>query len=151
MFHKAINLELKEGTTLELTFQNGEVKVYDMAQLFQKYPQLKALKDRNLFLQGKLIGSYGIMWNDELDIEAETIYEDGITIRKESVPVSLAVADALASARARAGISQSELSAKCGIDQSDISKIEKGVTNPSISTLNRLAIALEMELKIIIQ
>jgi len=83
MFHKAINLEFKEGTTLELTFQNGEVKAYDMTVLFGKYPQLKALKDRPLFLSGKLMGSYGIIWNDDLDIEAETIYEDGAPVSKK--------------------------------------------------------------------
>ena len=86
MFHKAINLEFKEGTTLELTFQNGEVKAYDMSVLFSKYPQLEALKDRKLFLNGKLMGSYGVYWNDELDIEAETIYEDGISVGTKRFP-----------------------------------------------------------------
>jgi DNA-binding XRE family transcriptional regulator len=148
MFHKAINLELKEGTTLELTFQNGEVKAYDMAVLFEKYPQLEALKDRELFLQGKLVGSYGIIWNDDLDIEAETIYEDGVTVRREAVSVNLAVAAAVAEARAQAGLSQSELAAQTGIDQSDISKIERGVANPSVATLGRLVSAMGKELKI---
>lgn len=148
MFHKAINLELKEGTSLELTFQTGEVKSYDMSVLFSKYPQLKALKNRKLFLQGKLIGFYGIMWNDDLDIEAETIYEDGTTVRKVSIPAGFIAANALRKARAKAGISQSELSSQAGIDQSDISKIERGVANPSVHTLCRLASALGMELEI---
>ena len=89
MFHKAIELVLKEGTSLELTFQNGEVKAYDMAVLFPKYHQLEALKNRKLFLSGKLMGSYGIIWNDDLDIEAETIYEDGVTVRQETVPCEI--------------------------------------------------------------
>lgn len=80
MFHKAVKLEMKEGTVLELTFQDGKVKQYDMSVLFSKYPQLTALKDRNLFLSGQLMGGYGIVWNDELDIEVETIYEDGISV-----------------------------------------------------------------------
>ena len=33
MFHKAIKLEYREGTTLELTFQDGKVKRYDMSSL----------------------------------------------------------------------------------------------------------------------
>lgn len=148
MFHKAVKLELKEGTSLELTFQNGEVKAYDVSALFEKYPQLQELNDRNLFLKGKLMGSYGIIWNDDLDLEAETIYEDGITVRKESTSVGFAVANSLLEARAKAGISQSELSRLTGIDQSDISKIERGVANPSILTLSRLAGALGSELDI---
>lgn len=136
---------------MELTFQNGEVKAYDMAVLFSKYPQLEALNDRNLFLSGKLMGAYGIYWNDDLDIETETIYEDGVTVGKTDLPINLSVANAVAVARAKVGISQKELSAQTGIDQSDISKIERGIGNPSVSTLNRLARAMGMELNISIQ
>jgi hypothetical protein len=80
LFHKAVNLTFLNGTMLELTFQDGQVKQYDMALLFAKYPQLEALKDRDLFQSGKLMGAYGIIWNDELDVEVETIYEDGVTV-----------------------------------------------------------------------
>ena len=148
MFHKAIKLEYGEGTTLELTFQDGKVKRYNMSVLFGKYPQLEALKDRELFLSGKLLGAYGIAWNDDLDIEAETIYEDGETIREEKPAAFVLVGNAVAAARARKGISQKELSERSGIDQSDISKIERGIANPSVNTLNRIAQALDAKLQI---
>ena len=151
MFHKAIALQFNEGTSLEVTFQNGEIKLYDMSVLFDKYPQLRTLENREFFLSGKLIGAYGIIWNDEIDIEVETIYEDGTTV--EIIPVSAnhLVGVAISEARARNGVSQKELSIKSGIDQSDISKIERGVANPSINTIERLAKAMEMELSISIQ
>ena len=85
MFHKAVALTFLPGTSLKVTFQDGFIKQYDMASLFPKYPQLRALEDRTLFLSGKLMGSYGIVWNDDLDIEAETIYEDGVTCNDETV------------------------------------------------------------------
>ena len=50
MFHKAIDLEFLNGTELAVRFQDGTVKKYDMSVLFRKYPQLKALEDRTLFL-----------------------------------------------------------------------------------------------------
>ena len=136
---------------LELRFQNGEVKQYDMASLFSKYPQLEALKDRDLFLSGRLTGAYGIIWNDDLDIEAKTIYEDGITVRKEEVPVNMQVGNAVSEARAKAGLSQKSLSAATGIDQSDISKIERGAANPSIATLKRIADALGAKISVFIE
>ena len=111
MFHKAIGLQFKEGTVLEVTFQDGIVKRYDMQVLFPKYPQLEALRNRALFTSGKLMGAYGILWNDDLDIEAETIYEDGETVRQESIPMHLSSALAVATARAKAGISQKQLAA----------------------------------------
>lgn len=110
MFHKAIELEFKEGTMLELTFQDGKVKQYDISVLFEKYPQLYALKDRELFLSGRLMSFYGIIWNDDLDIEAETIYEEGKTIRTLKPAVNAMVGNAVATARANKGLSQKELS-----------------------------------------
>lgn len=150
MFHKATDLTLKDGTTLEVTFQNGDVKSYDMSSLFEKYPQLRALENRDLFLSGHLAGMYGIVWNDELDIEVETIYEDGTLIRKEPVSANFIVANAVAEARSKAGLTQSQLAEATGIDQSDISKIERGAANPSINTLSRIAEALDAELQIVI-
>ena len=147
MFHKAVKLEYKDGTNLELTFRDGSVMGYDMAEMFEIYPPLRALTDRKLFTSGKLL-DYGIIWNDELDIEAETIYEEGTLIRKVQIPANLDIADALLSAREAAGISQKELSARTGIDQSDISKVERGIANPSVATLKRLANGLGTELKI---
>lgn len=151
MFHKAASLKYLDGTELEVRFQDGNVKVFDVASLFTKYPQMEDLKDRNLFLSGKLMGSYGIRWNDELDLEAETVYENGTTLRVEKLPTDNTAARAIAYARSIAGMSQKELSRVANIDQSDISKIERGIANPSVSTLERLAKALGGELEISIK
>lgn len=146
MFHKAVKLEFNKGTVLELTFQDGQVKRYDMKVLFEKYPQLTALKDRELFTSGRLMGFYGIMWNDDLDIEAETIYEEGETVRVEKPAAGIMIGNAVSAARARKGLSQKALSEITGIDQSDLSKIERGVANPSVGTLSRIAEALDTKL-----
>lgn len=150
MFHKAVGLQFNSGTELQVSFQNGEVKKYDMAKLFVKYPSLKALKNRDLFCSGKLMGFYGIVWNDDLDIETETIYEDGVAIEDISYCCNIEAANAVLAARAKAGISQKELSLLTGIDQSDISKIERGIANPSIKTLERIATALGAKVMITI-
>ncbi len=146
MFHKAVKLEFHEGTVLDLTFQDGKVKRYDMSTLFDKYPQLIALKDRDLFTSGRLMGFYGIIWNEELDIEAETIYEDGETVRVDKPASGIMIGNVVSSARAKKGLSQKALSEITGIDQSDLSKIERGLANPSVSTLSRIAEALDAKL-----
>ena len=151
MFHKALKLEFKEGTELEMTFRDGKVKRYTVAVLYDRYPQLKLLEDRGLFLSGRLAGSYGVIWNDDLDLEAETVYQDGITVREEKPPANNMAGEAVLEARAKAGLSQKELSQLTGIDQSDISKIERGVANPSVSTLSRIATALGGELVVLIR
>lgn len=150
MFRKAVDLRFLSGTSLAVTFEDGKVKQYDMACLFEKYPQLKALEDRALFLSGKLMGAYGIYWNDDLDIDAETIYEDGRLVRTEA-PANPMLAHAVAAARAKAGLTQKQVATLAGIDQSDFSKIERGIANPSVSTLERIAKAMGGSLSISIE
>lgn len=141
MFHKIVDVVFLEGTSLEATFQDGKVIRYDMSALFGKYPQLRALEDSELFRSGKMMGAYGIIWNDELDIEAETIYEDGAVVRQKD-PSNSTASQALSKARAATGMSQKEVAQIAGIDQSDYSKLERGIANPSIATLEKVAKAM---------
>ena len=147
MFHKATKLKFKQGTAVEVTFQDGKVKRYDMARLFSKYPQLTALKDRELFKSGKLTG-YGIVWNDDLDLEIETVYEDGEDVRTVAPAENQELGRVFAAARAAAAMSQQELSRITGVNQADISKLENGTANPTVRVLSRLAAGLGAKLEI---
>ena len=91
---------------------------------------------------------YGIVWNDDLDIETETIYQEGKTVGTEYVSLHSASASAVAEARAQYGMSQKELAEATGIDQGDISRIERGISNPSVGTLERIAKAFGKDLEI---
>lgn len=141
MFHKAVEMRFLANTAFEVTFDDGKVIQYDMSCLFDKYPQLKALEDRAVFLSGKLMGAYGIIWNDDLDIDMETVYEEGILVRQE-MSSNRMLAQTVSAARAKTGLTQKQVAAMAGIDQSDFSKIERGIGNPSIATLERIAKAL---------
>jgi ribosome-binding protein aMBF1 (putative translation factor) len=52
-------------------------------------------------------------------------------------------------ARVARGLSQRELSEHSGVRQADISRIERGAGNPTESTLQRLASALEKRLELV--
>jgi transcriptional regulator with XRE-family HTH domain len=66
----------------------------------------------------------------------------------EALEPEFAIIQAMVEARKQAGVSQSELSKRTGIAQGDISKLESGNGNPSLKTLQRLATAMDMRLKI---
>ena len=51
----------------------------------------------------------------------------------------------LIEARLEAGMTQKQLSEKTGINQSNLSRIERGNGNPSVATLERIAAALEYQ------
>lgn len=66
----------------------------------------------------------------------------------DALEPEFAIIQAMIDARKLRGITQKELSEKSGIAQGDISKLENGNGNPSIRTLQRLAAAMDMSLKI---
>ena len=47
------------------------------------------------------------------------------------------------------GLTQAELAERCGIDQADISRIECGSTSPTARTLQRIADALDADLRLV--
>ncbi len=77
MHYLATKIRFLDDVVVEVAFQDGKVIQYDMSKLFDKYPQLKKLRDnRTLFESGNLDNSgCGIIWNDELDIDTTTIHE----------------------------------------------------------------------------
>ncbi len=146
---QAIKLILKEETLFDLYFSNGVVKRYDIISLVDKFPQLNELKDRKLFLQGKLLGWSGVVWNDELDVSVETVYEEGEDVTKEYDDVEATVVGfQIKQRRIDLDLSQEELARKAGIDQSDLSKIEKGNSNPSLKRIKRIADSLNSKVTI---
>jgi len=59
---------------------------------------------------------------------------------------SLKLGRSIARARTEAKLTQPELAARAGVQQADISRIERGLGNPTRETLIRLASSLGMEL-----
>ena len=47
------------------------------------------------------------------------------------------------------GLTQVELAERCGIDQGDISRIERGSTSPTARTLQRIAEALDSDVRLV--
>lgn len=151
MTHRVKSVKVLDDLTLVVVFQNGVEKTYDVRTLYPVFPQFKIFElDRVLFQQVQVdVGGYGISWNDELDLDAEDIWADGIeTGNYKEMDIATALAESLVEARDRVGITQKRLSEVTGIYQADISKIERGLSNPSLSTLKRLAEGMGLKLKI---
>ena len=58
------------------------------------------------------------------------------------------IIQAMVDARVQQNMTQKDLSAKTGITQADISRIENGTRNPSLSMVKKLAHGLGMQLKL---
>ena len=51
--------------------------------------------------------------------------------------------------REKHGLTQAQLAVRCGIDQGDISRIERGSTSPTARTLQRIAEALDADVRLV--
>ena len=74
--------------------------------------------------------------------------EPGFRAEYEALEPEFAIIQAMIDARKNSGLTQKQLSEKTGIDQGDISKIERGIANPSLKTLKTLASGMDMRLKL---
>lgn len=66
----------------------------------------------------------------------------------EDIQPEMDIIRAIVKARKEQQITQAELSARTGINQGDISRLERGTRNPSLNMLKKLANGLGMQLKI---
>ncbi|MBQ8823380.1 MAG: DUF2442 domain-containing protein [Lachnospiraceae bacterium] len=151
MYHRIETVKVLPDYFIETRFLGGEVKKYDVKKLFVEFPQFRQFEnDMELFTDVRVdIGGYGVSWNDDLDLDADTIWEDGILIEHLPEPsINHLLAYQLLLARKSANVTQKQLAETTGIYQADISKIERGLGNPSLATLNRLAEGLGMRLNI---
>jgi len=66
----------------------------------------------------------------------------------EDIQPEMDIIRAIVKARKEQQITQAELAARTGINQGDISRLERGTRNPSLNMLKKLASGLGMQLKI---
>ncbi len=133
-------IEPQKDMVLLATFADGEIVLFDVKPLLKKYPSFLALQDEALFASVQIDGvGYGISWNDDLDFASEGIYIKGEHIGKTDPDLKILFGQGIAKSREDLGISQRQLSSSSGVMQAEISKIEQGKGNPTLTTMQKLA------------
>ena len=152
MFHKITSLATLPDFVLLVGFQNGEYKQFDLKPYIDKYQPFRSLKDINgLYEQAKIdVGGFGIVWNDDLDVSAEGIYEQGISCSEPNdiEEYRQKLITELVKARNNVGVSQKQLEILSGVAQPCIARTEKGTTDPKLSTLLKMLEPLGLTLTI---
>lgn len=83
MFHKVKAVNVITDYRLSVQFAEGVTKIYDLKPLFDKWPVFNELKNNHELLYGVEVdaGGYGIIWNDDIDISCDELYENGETVK----------------------------------------------------------------------
>lgn len=82
MFHKIKNVAALPDYRLSVQFSEGVTKIYDVKPLFDRLHVFAALKDdvQTFYNVSVDIGGYGIVWNDELDLSCDELWEHGTQV-----------------------------------------------------------------------
>ena len=81
MFHKVKSINTLPDFRLSVQFAEGVTKIYDVKPLFAKWEPFKAFEaSPELFYDAEVdVGGYGVIWNDELDLSCNELFDNGIT------------------------------------------------------------------------
>ncbi|MCL2824365.1 MAG: DUF2442 domain-containing protein [Polyangiaceae bacterium] len=82
MFHKVIAAKPLQDFHLLISFENGELKTYNVGQLIDEWEHFKVLSAiAGMFQQVKVdVGGYGISWNDDADLSCNELYRNGVAV-----------------------------------------------------------------------
>ncbi len=81
MFYKIRAVCALPDYKLSVQFAQGVTKLYDCKPLFAQYPCFAALKEERLFYDVTVdVGGHGIIWNDDLDLSCDELWENGVVI-----------------------------------------------------------------------
>ena len=82
MFYKVKNVSALPDYRLSVQFAQGITKLYDVKPLFEKVPVFAQLQnDPQKFACVTVdVGGYGIVWNDELDLSCDELWENGVQV-----------------------------------------------------------------------
>lgn len=82
LFHKVKEVAALPDMMLSVQFANGTTKLYDVKPLTARFPVFEALNDDLLFESVEVDqGGYGIIWNDDLDLSCDELWENGVEVQ----------------------------------------------------------------------
>ncbi|MCR5031865.1 MAG: DUF2442 domain-containing protein [Lachnospiraceae bacterium] len=83
MFHKIKSVSPLQDYTLSIQFAEGITKIYDVKPLFKKWTVFRTLQTVPELFDSIVVdaGGYGIIWNDDLDLSCEELFEHGKTVQ----------------------------------------------------------------------
>lgn len=82
MFHKVKNVAPLADFKLSIQFSEGVTKLYDLKPLFEKLSAFQYLKNNPAEFEcvSVDVGGYGIVWNDDLDLSCDELWENGMVV-----------------------------------------------------------------------
>ncbi len=86
---------------------------------------------------------------EEISADRRARLDPSAAAARDAFEKACDIAMQIVALREKAGLTQVELAERTGISQADISRIERGATSPTAKTLQRIAEALDAEVRLV--
>jgi len=81
IFHLLDDVKALDNFMLEAKFKTGEKKLYDVKPLIERYNMFRLfLKNKDLFYKFNLSGGYALVWNDQVDLHCNELWNNGFEV-----------------------------------------------------------------------
>ena len=83
MFHKVKSVSALPDFCLMVQFSEGVTKKYDVSLLFERWESFREFEKQPELFESVQVdtGGYGVIWNDDLDLSCNELYECGEDIK----------------------------------------------------------------------
>lgn len=83
MLHRIAEIKALPNFMLWARFLDGTETVYDVSALFDEIPAFRAFENTDGLFNQVCVDArgYGVCWNDDLDLDAEEIYANGVLLK----------------------------------------------------------------------
>ena len=115
---------------------------------FKKKSQKTPKAEKNWQRSIKQIMNGGMAMSSYKDYKKRALQNSEVKAEYDALQPEYDIIQAMIDARVQQNMTQKDLSTKTGITQADISRIENGTRNPSLSMVKKLAHGLGMQLKL---
>ena len=129
MTKEAIKIIKLEHPYIFVLFADGNCKKYDVTKYAPEAEHYKKLNDPSFFKRAKLFPPYTVYFDDDVDIDCDSIYDEGTLVDSPENTFELCLGYEIKIARLSKDLTQADLSNLTGIAQADISKLEKTSAN----------------------
>ena len=84
LFHKISHIAPFSDFRLLVEFEGEELKEYDVKQCFDRWPVFKLFLDKPEEFEKFVVDpdGFGIIWNEEIDLGCNELYNNGTPIKK---------------------------------------------------------------------
>ncbi|MDR1755181.1 MAG: DUF2442 domain-containing protein [Eubacterium sp.] len=78
VFHFLDNVKPLDDFMLEAKFKSGEIKLYDVKPLIERYHMFRVFHNNKEMFEKFTVDDFSLVWNDQVDLHCNELWNNGV-------------------------------------------------------------------------